>query len=170
MKKLILAIILMAASFAFAANKPANYAGNWTLDFKQSKNLPKFYENVKSHKLFITQDEKLLNVAVEVNLGQETADKLGFVYNLDGTESKTEVKIRTQNGPLNVPATLKALVRDDGKLQITISREIPMGDMPFKGITVEDWQLSADGKTLTIHREDETPRGKMQADMVFVKE
>ena len=36
--------------------------------------------------------------------------------------------------------------------------------------TVEDWRLGADGKTLNIHRSDETPRGeKFESDMVFVK-
>lgn len=170
MKKLLLAIVLLATSFVFAATNPANYGGAWSLDLKQSKNLPKFYENVKSHKIVITQDEKLLNVAVEIQLGQNEPDKLNFAYQLDGTETKTEAKIRTQNGPMTVPATLKAVVKDDGKLQITISREIPLGDTTFKGITVEDWQLSPDGKTLNIHREDDTPRGKMQADLVFVKD
>jgi hypothetical protein len=170
MKKLILAIILLAATFVFAATKPANYAGNWTLDFKQSKNLPKYYDNIKNHKLSITQDEKVLNVGVQISFGQPTPDKMSFVYNLDGTESKTEVQIRNQNGPLMVPATLKADSIENGKLKITISREIPMGETTFKGITVEDWELSADGKTLTIHRADDTPRGKVEMDMIFVKE
>ncbi len=154
---------------AFGATAPANYAGNWTLDKKQSKNLPGFYENVQSHKLSITQDEKHLNVAVEVNIGQKEPDKLNFVYNLDGSESKTETMIRTPDGLIHVPTTLKATVNADGRLQITITRTIKMRDQTFDAITVEDWVLSADGKTLSIHRTDDTPRGKMEADMVFVK-
>ena len=47
--------------------------------------------------------------------------------------------------------------------------EITMPDKTFKEITVEDWELSNDGKTLIIHRTDDTSRGKMQFDMVFVK-
>jgi hypothetical protein len=35
---------------------------------------------------------------------------------------------------------------------------------------IEDWNLSADGKILTIHRADDTPRGKMEADMVVRQE
>jgi hypothetical protein len=70
---------------------------------------------------------------------------------------------------MKVPATLKASDAGDGKLQITISRIIPMGESTFKSITVEDWSLSTDGKTLTINRTDESPRGKMESVMVFVK-
>lgn len=169
MKIIVLALVLLPTSFAYGPVKPANYVGAWTLDMQQSKNLPKFYENVKSHKLFITQDEKHLIVVVEVSLGQGEPDKLNFNYNLDGSESKTETMIRTPNGMVSVPTTLKAVVAGDGKMQITIVREITMPDKTFKGVTVEDWSLSADGKTLTIHRADDTPRGKMQADMVFVK-
>lgn len=171
MKKFIFAIILLAASVAFAARvKPANYAGNWTLDKSQSKNLPRYYENIKSHKLAITQNEKLLNVDVEIKMGESDPGDFHLAYNLDGAESKTETPIRTPDGLINVPTTLKAVEIGDGKLRITISREINMNGSSFKGVTTEDWQLSADGKTLTIHKVDEMPRGKVESDMIFVKE
>ena len=169
MKTILLVIAMLVASFALGAAKPANYAGSWTLDMKQSKNLPRYYERVKSHQLNITQDDKHLSVAVEIGHEQGEPDKINFIYNLDGSETKTETKIRTQNGLVSVPTTLKATVTDNGGLHITIGREIPMGDQTFKGVSVEDWQLSADKKTLTIHRADETPRGKMEADMIFLK-
>lgn len=169
MKNLSLAIVLLITSFAFGAAKPADYAGNWSLDMKQSKNLPPYYSNVKSHKLFIEQDEKRLKIAVEVDAERGEPDRINLTYNLDGSEVKTETGIRTQNGLIQVPTTLKAAAGEDGKLQITITREIPLPDKIFKGVTVEDWELSSDGKTLTIPRTDDTPRGKMQADMVFVK-
>ncbi|HEY0427436.1 MAG TPA: hypothetical protein VGC76_06485 [Pyrinomonadaceae bacterium] len=169
MKSLIFIAGLILMSFTFAFAKPANYSGTWTLDFKQSKNLPPFYANVKSHKLSITQNEKTLNVAVEVDAGQGAPDNLSFVYNLDGSETKTETGIRTPGGMKSVPTTLKAETAGNGNLKITITREITMPDGAFKGVTIENWELSADGKTLTIHRTDEMPRGKMEADMVFVK-
>ena len=171
MKKVILAIILTSASCVLAASfKPANYAGKWSLDKAQSKNLPKYYENIKSHKLSIAQDEKQMSIAVEIDNSQPQPDKMNFTYELDGEESKVDVKIRTQNGLVDVPATLKAVSTEHGNLRITIDRQIPMPDGgTFRGITIEDWKLGEDGKTLTIIREDETPRGKMRAEMVFVK-
>lgn len=171
MKTLFLAAALAAVSLAFGggAKPAANYAGAWTLDKQQSKGLPPYYDRVKSHRLVVTQDEQHLNVAVEVDTGQPEPDRLNFVYNLDGTETKTETMIRTPEGRVNVPTTLKATVGEAGKIQITITRDLQMPGKVFKGVTVEDWELSADGKTLTIHRADDTPRGKMQADMVFLR-
>ena len=170
MKTLFLAAALAITSLAFGGwTKTANYAGTWTLDMKQSKDLPRYYDRVKSHKLIVTQDEKHLNVAVEVDIGQPEPDKFNFLYNLDGDESKTETMIRTPDGPKAVPTTLQAAVAEDGKLRITIRREIQMPDRTLKGVTTEDWELSADAKTLTIHRTDDTPRGKMQSEMIFVK-
>jgi hypothetical protein len=164
---LIFGLILMF--LAIPGAKATSYAGVWALDMQQSKNLPRYYENVKSHKLTITQDDKLLNVAVEISRGQTGSDNLTFVYNLDGSESRTETPIRTQDGMIKVPTTLKAVVLDDGKLEITITRDVPIQGQNFKGISIEDWALSANGKVLTIHRADDTPRGKMEADMLFVR-
>lgn len=172
LKNLFIGAALLAASIAFgAAAKPADYTGAWTLDMKQSKNLPPFYSNVQSHKLNVTQDEKHLRVAVEIGNGGAEPFKTEFVYNLDGTETKTETQMRTPNGPRNVPTTLKAEVVEGGGLHLIITRERPGRDGGMmKLASVEDWRLGADGKTLNIHRSDETPRGeKFESDMVFVK-
>lgn len=169
MKLLLIAVILSITALASGVTKPANYSGTWTLDKSQSKNLPRYYERIQSHKLFITQDEQHLKVAVEISLGQNEPDKMNFNYNLDGTETKTETSIRGPGGLMSVPTLLKAVVKDEGRLSITITRDISMPDRTFKAVTTEDWQLSADGKSLTIHKVDDTPRGKMESDMVFVK-
>ncbi|MDQ6717330.1 MAG: hypothetical protein M3Z17_03155 [Gemmatimonadota bacterium] len=85
-------------------------------------------------------------------------------------ESATETAIRMQNGPVNVPTKLKAEVTAGGGLHITITRTIPMGGQPFEAVTAEDWSLSPDGKTLTVHRLDDTPRGKVDAMMIFARQ
>ncbi len=168
---LLCAALLAAANLLGAAAKPADYTGAWTLDMKQSKNLPPFYQNVQSHKLNVTQDEKHLRVAVEIGDGGAEPFKANFDYNLDGTETKTETPMRTPNGTRAVPTTLKAEAVEGGGLHITITRERPTRDGgTVKLATTEDWKLSSDGKTLNIHRADETPRGeKMESDLVFVK-
>jgi hypothetical protein len=164
---LTLATLFFALTAAAAAPpQPASYAGKWTLDAAQSKNLPKFYERITKHALKIKQSPATLNVAVTISLGDQD-DHFDFAYKLDGTETKTETSIHTPDGPLAVPTTLSAKVKDDGGLTITISRDVPnLG----KGVTVEDWQLSQDGNMLTIHRvDDRGPGGKIEADMVFVR-
>lgn len=169
MKTLLLAVALSISALASGVTKPADYAGTWTLDKNQSKNLPRYYERIQSHKLIITQDERHLNIAVEIGLGQNEPDKMSFNYNLDGSETKTETSIRGPGGLLSVPTVLKAIVKESGGLAITITRDITMPDRRFKAVTTEDWQLSADGKTLTIHKADDTARGKMESDMIFLK-
>jgi hypothetical protein len=170
MKRLLFAAALVAASFATAAAKPASYAGAWTLDMKQSKNLPPYYSHVESHKLSITQDDKQLRVAVEISDTQAGPFRANFVYQLDGAETKTETPVRTPAVTRAVPTTLKAVAAEDGTLRITITREITMPDgATIKAVLTEDWRLSPDAKTLTIHRTDDSPRGKTESDMVFVK-
>ncbi|MDB4948365.1 MAG: hypothetical protein JWM27_1014 [Gemmatimonadetes bacterium] len=169
MKTLLVALALAVGPQGHVPAVPANYAGNWTLDVAQSKNLPPYYSRVHSHKLAITQDDQHLNVGVDIDFGQPQPDHLSFVYAFDGIETKTTSSIRTRDGMVSVPTTLKATVADDGGLHITISHEIPMPSGPVTGVTTEDWHLSPDHATLTVHRVDDGPRGRMEADMVFVK-
>jgi hypothetical protein len=68
-----------------------------------------------------------------------------------------------------VPTKLTAAVREDGGVHITIARTIAMGGSPIEAVTTEDWSLVADGKELRVHRVDDTPRGTIDAQMVFVK-
>jgi hypothetical protein len=172
MKRLLFAAALVAVTFAnVLAVKPANYSGAWALDMKQSKNLPAYYSHIKGHKLSVTQDDKQLRVAVEIDDAQAAEPfRMDFAYALDGTETKTETQIRTPAGARSVPTTLKAVAAEDGTLRVTITRDIDMPDgSAVKAVTVEDWKLSADAKTLTIHRADDGPRGKTESDMIFVK-
>jgi hypothetical protein len=169
MRKVVFVILLLLAAGVLANVSAADFSGNWSLDLKQSKNLPPYYANIKSHKLAITQDEKHFNVAVDIDAGRSEPDKFNFIYNLDGSDSKTEVPIRTPNGLLMVPTLLSVKTGTDGKMQITITRDIKLSDKSFKGITIEDWELSKDGKTLTIKRTDELPNGKTTAEMIFLK-
>lgn len=165
-----LAVLLFLATAAFAADKPASYAGRWTLDKAKSANLPPYYAEITSHELTITQSEKELHVAVVVTAPDREADKFDFRYNLDGTPAKTETLVRTPSGPRSVPATLQAKPAADGGLAITIERELPSRDGgTFKGTTNEAWRLDAEGKTLTIGRVDDMPRGKFESTMVFTR-
>lgn len=169
-KRLLFAAALFVAASVPALAKPASYAGNWTLDVKQSKDLPPFYARVQSHKLSIKQDDKQLHVAVEIADSEAPPFRMNFDYNLDGTETRTETQIRTPGGMRAVPTTLKAVAAEDGTLRITITREINTPDgRALKGTTTEDWRLSPDAKTLTIHRADDSPRGKFESDMIFTK-
>jgi hypothetical protein len=168
MKTTLAALLLLLALPLVAADKPASYAGKWSLDKARSTNLPPYYEEISSHELTITQDEKELIVTATITAAGREADDFDFRYRLDGTPVTTETKVRTPSGNRSVPTTLQAKPADGGGLAITIERELPSRDgATFKGTTHETWRLDAEGKTLTIDRVDESRRGTMEATMVF---
>ena len=85
-------------------------------------------------------------------------------YSLDGKETTIE-----QESPMGkVPVKLMAK-SDAGKLNVSTSRTMngPNGEVTIS--TKETWELAADGKTLTVNREQTTPRGTNSSTMVFVK-
>jgi hypothetical protein len=86
-------------------------------------------------------------------------------YNLDGKETKV-----TQETPMgSVPIFTKAKIDDKGNLKISRTSTIntPMGE--FALTMKETWSLSEDGKTLTVKRDMETPRGTNSMEMIFIK-
>ena len=170
MKKIaaVVATMLISATL-FAAPKAATYTGTWSLDKTKSEGLPKYYDNVAKHELAITQSDAVLQVNVAVTRSGGEVDRFEFPYKLDGTDATIETSIRTPNGLMPVPATLHAVTLDSGELDITIVREFPMNGQNIKARTTEHWKLAADGKTLTIDKVDETPRGTMKSSLVFTK-
>jgi hypothetical protein len=162
--------ILLAATLLFHASVfAADYSGRWTLDKTQSKDLPDYYANVKSHALEIEQDAKELVVRVAITREDGGIDDFDFRYALDGTPVKTTSEVRTPNGKLTIPAILSAKPAADGGLSITIERELPMRGETVKGMTYETWHLDATGKVLTIDRIDDSPRRRHEAKMIFTK-
>lgn len=171
MNKLFLAIMLLATTFTFAAITPVNYAGTWTLDTKQSKYSPENLPNVNSVKLHVTQDKKVLKVVDETKFKGEEALKQTDVYNLDGTESTKPTEVKKGNGTLKIPATRKLVVADDGKLKLIKARGFQTSNGGFIITQVDNWTLSADGKTLTVHHMNQMDGGKKEEyELIFVKE
>ena len=171
MNKLFLAIMLSATTFTFPAIMPVNYAGTWTLDTKRSKDLPENLQKVDFVKLYVTQDNKVLKVVDETKFNGEEASKQTDVYNLDGTESKKPTEWSKAGGTLKIPATRKVVVADDGKLKLIKTRGFQTPNGSFVVAQIEDWTLSADGKTLTVRHVNQTDNiTKEEYELVFVKE
>jgi hypothetical protein len=169
MKMLIAGLALLASAVAPAPAAPVNYSGHWTLDAARSRNLPPFYARVKSHVLDVTQDAAHLTVAVAIDIGEGEPDRISLPYSLDGQPVRTETLVRTPRGPMSVPTTLLATVDEAGAVHIAITRrvETPDGARELHGSEV--WELSPDGRTLTVHRRDEMPQGTIDSDMVFAR-
>ncbi|HKR65514.1 MAG TPA: hypothetical protein VJZ00_17425 [Thermoanaerobaculia bacterium] len=163
MKNALIALALFALPLS-AATLP-DYSGEWVYDASSSTDMPRMFEKVTHWTLNVKQNAKQLTTSVRIENSEMPTYEQSFTYALDGSETKTETSIMTPDGPRPVPTTLQAKVGEAGVLQLTITRELPMNGEPVRGIIHEDWTLSKDGHTLTIHRRDDGPR---KADMTIV--
>jgi hypothetical protein len=170
MKALILAALLGVSVLAPAPAAVPDYSGAWTLDQARSTGLPPFYAQVQSHRLQVAQTDARLAVDVQIRSGGPRPERFAFVYALDGGETSTTTRIRPPDGPLEVPTRLRARHGDDGRLHITITRELARGGETITATGTEAWALAPDGRTLTVHRVEQMPQGgEMRFDMVFVR-
>jgi hypothetical protein len=198
MKKLLLMMCAFGLfAFSAIAQGPANYAGTWKLDKANSKLDQRMM--VDSMTWTVSQAGKELKIVSEVKRAEPTIERPaggpppvaappegaapmrggrgmgrgGFggggggttVYSLDGKETIGEAE-----GPMGkMPVTYKAAFGSDGTLVLTNSRSFngPMGEITLT--TKETWKLSPDGKTLTVERENTSPRGAQTSTLVFAK-
>ncbi len=177
--------VCLTALSVFAQDKKApDFSGSWTLDVSKSK----LDERARIESMTITVAQSDKDVKIETatkrlpppeGLSQSDGGGQGggmrrgggfgggdgtLVYSLDGKETTTEAEGRMG----------KTLVKskgefDGGKLKLSSTRVMntQMGEVSIT--TRETWTLSGDGKTLTVKRETESPRGTNSSEMVFTK-
>ncbi len=164
---------------AFAQAKPTDFSGTWTLDLAKSQLGER--ARVEAMTLTVAQTAKDLTVATETKRPGPPADAAqpatpgrgmgrgGFgdgsvVYSLEGKETIVEIDGPNGKMPIKYKAALEA-----GKANLSSSRSFtgPMGEIT--STTKDVWSLSPDGKTLTVVREQSSPRGASTSTMVFLK-
>ncbi len=175
MKKNFVFLVLTILAFSISAFAQ-DYSGTWVLD-KEASKLDDRSKNIESMTVTITQSEKEITLTTDTKraASPDGGGRMGggrgmggtdsATYTLDGKETKAE-----REGPMGkIPVTLKAKVSKD-KLKLSRNSEIntPMGAMTM---TIADTlTLSADGKTLTLEREQTTPRGTSSNKFVLKKQ
>jgi len=190
MKKLLLLVCAVALfSFAGFAQKAADYSGTWKLDKAQSKMDQRMSAGIDTMTWTVSQAGSELKIVSAVKRVEAQAmpappaggppagggrgiGRGGFgggegttVYSLDGKETTGEV-----DGPMGkMPVSYKATTAADGSVVLTSSRTVNSPNGEVKVTTKESWKLSADGKTLTVDRENTSPRGTQTSTLVFVK-
>jgi len=175
------ALSLLAVA-GVSAQKSANFSGHWELDPAKSKIEGR---RIDAMTLDVTQTAKDIKVDTnttraprpDANTPNPTGAPGGMgrsfggfggdtsvTYTLDGTE--TTIQQEGPNGPLPVKLTGKL---DAGKLNLSSIRIFngPNGQISIS--SKESWTLSPDGKTLTINREQSSPRGNTTLELVFAK-
>lgn len=181
------AVVCFSAVAGFSQAKPADFSGTWNLDIAKSKLDDRM--RVEAMTLTVAQTDKELKVTTETKRmapptdvpaggpggpggpGGSRGPGRGFgggdstiAYSLEGKE--TVVEIDGPNGKM--PVKYKGAIAA-GTATLSSSRSFtgPMGEVTM---TVKDvWTVSPDGKTLTVVREQASPRGSVSSTMVFAK-
>ena len=195
MRRIICALSLTSAlMFTLVAQAAApNFAGTWTLDKSKSQGLSQRIQGADSVQWVITQDAKQITIEEKVTGGQMGGGPGGppggapagaapagggggqgggrgmgggmggpRVYNLDGSEVTGD----TGRGKF----VRKAVLSSDGKtLELTSTSTFsgPNGEMTLT--SNDKLTLSGDGKTLTVVRHSESPRGPQDSTWVLNK-
>jgi hypothetical protein len=171
----------LVIALAVHAAAPANFAGTWTLDKSKSQGLSGRMQNAESVSWVITQTEKEITIEEKVTGGNPPAGGPpgggpggggpgrgmgGFggprTFNLDGSETSGD----TGRGKF----VRKATVSGDGKtIELTSKSTFQGPEGEITSTSTDKLQLSADGKTLTVNRHSENPRGNQDSTLVFNK-
>ena len=173
-------VIICLLSVAAFAQK-SDFSGRWTLEVSRSK--PDERARIESMTMTVTQTDKELKVETATKRAPRPEGAPGgtggagfgrgggfggsdaaTTYSLDGKETNVE----QDSGMGKVPVTLNAKL-DGGKLNLSSSRKFSGPNGEISASTKEAWTLSADGKTLTVQRDVESPRGTNSSTLVFVK-
>jgi hypothetical protein len=156
-KALFFTLVFCMAAIAANAQKAPDFSGKWNLDIAKSE-LGQQASMIKSQTMTITQAGTSFKVSTHVERnapatdgpgggagnGRAMANPMEQSYTLDGKEVSSERQ--TPNGPV----TTKMKSEQSGnKVVITNTFPTPNGEM--KSTTT--YELSADGKTLTVTRE-----------------
>ena len=186
MKKLLFlsVFVCLTALSVFAQDKKADFSGTWTLDAGKSKLDER--ARIESMTLTVTQTDKEVKIETATKRlpppegltqgdgqggGMRRGGGGGFgggdgttVYSLDGKETTAEVEGRMGKSLVKSKGEIEG-----GKLKLSSVRTFntQMGEVSMT--TRETWTLSDDGKTLTVKREMESPRGTNSSEMVFTK-
>jgi hypothetical protein len=188
MKKVLFltAFVCLTAFSAFAQDKKAtDFSGSWTLDVSKSKLDER--SRIESMTLTVTQTDKDIKVETATKRtpppegagggqgggGQGGGMRRGgggfggdgaTTYTLDGKETSLEEEGRMGKTAVKLKAEL-----DGGKLKLSSVRTFNTPNGEATMTIKEAWSLSEDGKTLTVKRDMETPRGTNSSEMVFTK-
>jgi len=174
MKRAMIACCLITAMFATVLAKPSDFSGSWSLDLSKSK-LPQVGGGggggmggspITAQTITIKQDEKTISIETKTEGGMGGGGTQTATYNLDGSETKTEMT----RGNMTIPITMKAKVLDNGSLEITRTAKFTAPDGTERtSVTKETWEIADGGKTLKVHRVQETPNGNRESDWVYAK-
>jgi hypothetical protein len=200
MRKILCALSLTSAlifTLAVHAAAPTSFAGTWTLDKSKSQGLNRRHEGADKVEWVVAQTDAEITIEEKVTGGQMGGGGQGGgggapaggapaagagggggqgggpgrgmgmggprSFKLDGSETTGEMG----QGKF----ARKASWSNEGKtLELTAKSTFNGPNGEIVSTTTEKLSLSADGKTLTVNRHSESPRGAQDSTMVFTKQ
>ena len=182
MIKTIVITLAICLSVVGVYAQKSDFSGKWTLDVAKSKLGER--NNIESQTITVAQTDKDIKIETATKRtppagggapggggGGGGGGMMGrsgdgaATYVLDGKDAKSEV---AGPGGAMVPVTTNAKV-EGGKIVLSRSSTFNGPNGAISTSSKETWELSADGKTLTISSERTTPRGTDSTTRVFVK-
>ena len=151
--------------------KTPDYTGVWELDIEKSKLDER--SRLEGATMTIDQTEKDITIKKKTRLKEgagnslslSTKDKDGEKCSFDGTEVVREIEHSMATGSI----TTKCGFREAGRLEITKSSLIFIQGQSINTKMVDVWEISNDGKTLTINSKSENPSRTVENKMVFIR-
>ena len=174
-KALFFTLVFGMSVFAANAQKATDFSGKWNLELAKSKLGER--SNIESQTLTVTQTAKDIKIETSTKRAAPPAGGPGgggrgfgggdmpATYTLDGKEVKSEA-----DGPggSKVPVSMTGKF-DGGKLVLTRTMTFNGPNGPANTTGKETWELSADGKTLTVNVERTSFRGTDTTTRVYTK-
>ena len=155
---LVLAAVVAAAAFAAPADSKPDYSGEWKLNIEKSNFGP--MPGPDSEVLTIVhKDPSVTEHQARVGgpMGDATVD---FKFTTDGNESSNTIK--TPNGDIEMKTTMAW----DGD-SLTSTSKLDIQGMEIN--VTSKWELSTDGKVLTMNSKIGTPQGDFETSQVYDK-
>jgi hypothetical protein len=170
-----LAIVIGVVAIS-AQDKRADFSGTWKLDTAASALGGR--AAIESQTMTVKQTENEIKIETQTKRAAPPSDGGGragggrmggdpdvpSVYSLDGKEKKSEV-----DGMMGKTVYTTKASFDGAKLILSSTRAMTSQMGEFTIPTTETWELSGDGKKLTVKREMTTPRGSNNSNLVFTK-
>jgi hypothetical protein len=171
----VIALAIVASSLA-----AANFAGTWVLDKAKSQGLSQRLQGADKITWTITQDDKTILIDQKVEGGQPAGGGGGgggmgggggrppaapSPYNLDGTETTSDVNFGQTTGKATNKATWSGATLELVRKSVL---NTPNGEVTTTNS--QKLSLSADGKVLTAVTHSESPRGTQDSTLVFNKQ
>lgn len=171
-----IALVFALTLTASAQKAPADFSGKWTLDMSKSKVSDNERAAIESQTLTVTQSAADIKVETATKrvapagapAGSPDGGRMGAGASAATYPFGKETTVEQQRGQMTIPVTYGS--KWDGAKLITwnsMTMNTPNGES--KRSTKEVWEMSADGKTLTVTRENNGPQGAMSSTRVYTK-